>query len=131
MPLPFTGLPCPRTLTPTKAQKDQQHSKEREELETGETQEIDTSQEGGRDSSVSSADEEEREAETTAAVPYIPPMLRGSRQKLPQAKPSGVPPKPGIRRGDRDRMKPRWLNGDVWIRSKHSPTSTSQWVTHL
>ena len=130
MLLPFTGLPYPRTHSPTKARKDQQHSKEREELETAETQEIDTSEESERDSRESSADEEEREAETTAAAPYIPPILRGSRQKLPQAKPSGIPPQPGIRRGDRDRKKPRWLNDDVWIRSQHSSTSTSQWVTH-
>ena len=39
MLLPFTGLPCPRTHTPTKARKDQQHRKEREELEIAETQE--------------------------------------------------------------------------------------------
>ena len=128
MLLPFTGLPCPRTHTPAKAQKDQQHSKEREELETAETQVIDTSEESERDSSESSADKEEREAETTAAAPYIPPMPRGSRQKLPQAKPSGIPPQPGLQRGDG--KKPRWLNDDVWIRSQHSPTSTSQWVTN-
>ena len=131
MLLPFLGLPCLWTHTPIKARKDQQHSKEREELETVEREEIDTSEESERDSSESSADEEEREAETTIAVPYIPLMLRGSGHKVPQAKPTGVRPKPGIQRGDRDRRKPRWLNDDVWVRSQHSSTSISQWVTHL
>ena len=82
MLLPFTGLPCPQTHKPTKQRKEKHASSEAVE-------EVITSEESDyRDSSESSADEEER-TEQLPVPPYIPPMRRnhGQRGLLPRSVP--------------------------------------------
>ena len=114
MLLPFTGLPCPRTHHPAKTQRDKQPTVEA-------SGELDLSDES-KDSSESSADEEEREL-----ARYVTPMRRhpGQIGLLPRTKPVDRPAivKPDLPRGARNRRLPQWLRDDAWIRNQRSMTN--------
>ena len=81
-----------------------------------------------RDSSESSADEEDREAEQQQEASYVSPMRRspGQRGLLPRAKPTDttvIIPQPELQRGARIRRPSGWLGDDAWVRSQLTNTS--------
>ena len=112
MLMPFTGLPCPRTHHPATALKEKQPTVDAdEELELSDT-------DSSRDSSESSAAEEEREI-----ARYVPPNRRrpGQTGLLPRTSPLDRPatPQPELQRGARPRRPPQWLRDDAWVRNQH------------
>ncbi|MEW8316224.1 MAG: reverse transcriptase domain-containing protein [Candidatus Thiodiazotropha endolucinida] len=124
MLLPFTGLPCPKTHQSSGGQREKQPTVEMNE-------EIGLSDESeDRDSSESSADEEEREL-----ARYVPPMRRppGQVGLLPRTKPVDRPAilEPGLTRGARNRRPPQWLRDPAWIRNQRSATNSLHQVFHL
>ena len=70
MLLPFTGLPCPRTRTPEKDKK----VEKQQDLEDNNRVEVEESE--YRDSSQSSAEEED-----TRAEPYVAPERHATRHR--------------------------------------------------
>ena len=76
------------------------------------------SEESERNSSGSSADEEEMEAEPLKAAPYVPPTRRGPEQIriLSSSKPLDLPTQPALQRGARNRRPPGWLIDDGCLR---------------
>ena len=112
MLLPFTGLPCPWTHHPATALKEKQPTiVADEELELSDT-------DSSRDSSESSAAEEEREI-----ARYVTPNCQcpGQTGLLPRTNPLDRPaaPQPELQRDARPRRPPQWLRDDAWVRNQH------------